>query len=43
MHDGHYTTIKELIVKGKHGNSGGDVDKLSEPEIEDLVEFVLSL
>ena len=43
MHDGHYTTIKELIVKGKHGNSGGDVDKLSEQEIEDLVEFVLSL
>ena len=44
MHDGHYTTMKELLQKGKHGNKGGgEVDKLSEQQIDDLVEFVLSL
>jgi len=44
MHDGHYTTMKELLTKGKHGNpGGGDVDKLTEQQIDDLVEFVLSL
>ena len=40
MHDGQYTTIKELLTKGKHGS----VDKkLNEKQIADLVEFVLSL
>jgi len=43
LHDGRYMTIKELIVKDKHGKSRGRVDKLSKPEIDDLVEFVLSL
>ena len=43
LHDGHYTTIKELIVKGKHDNSGDRLDQLSEQQINDLVEFVMSL
>ncbi len=43
MHDGHYTTMKELFTIGKHGQKGGDVEGLSEQEINDLVEFVLSL
>ncbi len=43
MHDGHYTTMKELFTVGKHGQKGGDVEGLSEQEINDLVEFVLSL
>jgi cytochrome c peroxidase len=43
MHDGHYATIKELIEKGKHGAFGGDIDSLTEQELDDLVEFVLSL
>ncbi len=43
MHDGHYTTVKELIAVGKHGESAGRVETLSEKEIDDLVEFVLSL
>lgn len=43
LHDGRYKTIKELIVKGKHGKTRGNVDKLGQPEIDDLVEFVLSL
>ena len=29
MHDGHYTTMKELFTKGKHGGKRGDVDKLT--------------
>jgi YVTN family beta-propeller protein len=42
MHDGQYTTMKELFLKGKHG--GKDVlDKLTPQQIDDLVEFVLSL
>ena len=43
MHDGHYLSIKELIAQGKHGAKGGDISKLSAKDIDDLVEFVLSL
>jgi YVTN family beta-propeller protein len=43
MHDGQYLTIKELLTKGKHGWSVGQLDKLTEQQIDDLVEFVLSL
>jgi cytochrome c peroxidase len=43
LHDGRYTTIKELIVEGKHGLSSSRLESLSEQEIDDLVEFVLSL
>jgi len=42
LHDGRYTTVKELIAKGRHGKERGNID-LSEQEINDLVEFVLSL
>ena len=43
MHDGQYLTIKELLVKGKHGFNASDAVELSDAEIDDLVEFVLSL
>ena len=43
MHDGKYSTMKELLTEGKHGNTVGEVDKLDEKQINDLVEFVLSL
>jgi cytochrome c peroxidase len=43
MHDGHYVTLKELFTKGKHGAKGGDISKLTEQQIDDLVEFVRSL
>ena len=43
LHDGRYTTIKELIVEGKHVLSSSRFESLSEQEINDLVEFVLSL
>ena len=40
LHDGHYTTVKDLLIKGNHGKT---VKKLNEEQIDDLVEFVLSL
>jgi YVTN family beta-propeller protein len=43
LHNGLYLTIKELLVTGKHGKSGGRMEGLSEQELDDLAEFVLSL
>ena len=43
LHDGRYTTIRDLLVEGKHGLRRRQSDNLSEREIDDLVEFVLSL
>jgi cytochrome c peroxidase len=43
MHDGQYTTMKGLFTKGKHGAKGGGLDKVTPQQIDDLVEFVLSL
>jgi len=43
LHDGRYKTVKDLIAEGKHGKSRGRIEKLSDEEIDDLVEFVLSL
>jgi cytochrome c peroxidase len=43
LHDGRYTTVKELLVEGKHGLGRSRSDELSEQDINDLAEFVLSL
>ncbi len=43
MHDGHYTTIKDLLTEGGHGQVFGGADDLNEKQIDDLVEFVKSL
>lgn len=43
MHDGQYVTIKDLLVTGKHGLPPNGNNELSAGEIDDLVEFVLSL
>jgi len=43
LHDGRYTTVKGLLVEGKHGLRRGRSDELSERDIDDLAEFVLSL
>jgi mono/diheme cytochrome c family protein len=43
LHDGRYLTIKELLVEGQHGSQRGHVEDLTDPEVDDLVEFVLSL
>jgi YVTN family beta-propeller protein len=43
MHDGRYLTLKDLMVKGRHGlDRPGDAN-LSDMELDDLVEFMLSL
>ena len=43
MNTGHYKTIKELLIKGKHGNQDGRLNRLTPQELDDLVEYVLSL
>ena len=43
LHDGRYTTIKDLLVEGRHGRSRSPADGLTAQELDDLVEFVLSL
>ncbi|MDO4550041.1 MAG: cell surface protein [Planctomycetia bacterium] len=43
LHDGRYTTVQKLIKEGKHGKQKGDVEGLTDAEIEDLAEYVLSL
>ncbi len=43
MHDGHYVTMKEVFTEGKHGATVGKLEKLTPQQIDDLVEFVLSL
>jgi cytochrome c peroxidase len=41
LHSGRYITIKELLADGKHGLE--NKRELSAQEVDDLVEFVLSL
>jgi DNA-binding beta-propeller fold protein YncE len=43
LHDGRYVTVRELLVDGQHGLNGTQETQLSEQDIDDLVEFVLSL
>ena len=43
MYNGQFTTVKELLVEGKHGTTRGGVKRLTTQQIDDLVEFVLSL
>lgn len=43
LHDGRYIEMRDLFIKEKHGDTHGDVKGLTEKEIDDLVEYVLSL
>jgi YVTN family beta-propeller protein len=43
MHDGSFTTVRELLDKGKHGRHGEKAAELNEQQLNDLTEFVLSL
>ncbi len=43
LHDGRYLTIRELLDEGRHGLRGGRRERLTDEQIDDLVEFVLSL
>ena len=40
LHDGRYTTVKDVLAKGNHGDAA---DRLSDSQIDDLAQFVLSL
>ena len=43
MHDGQYPTLQELFEQGRHGLPPRGAGRLSDADIADLVEFVLSL
>ena len=43
MHDGHYTTLKELFTTGKHAQPSGNEKPLTKDELDALIEFVKSL
>jgi YVTN family beta-propeller protein len=43
MHDGHWTSVEALLKEGRHGSFGGDIDGLTDEQMNDLIEFVLSL
>jgi len=43
MHDGHYLSVKELLTEGQHGFKGGEHPKLTDEQLNDIAEFVLSL
>lgn len=40
---GHWLTVREMLVEGKHANRRGQLDGLSSEELNDLVEYILSL
>jgi len=41
LHEGQYATVRDLLIDGRHGLR--PEFELTEAEIEDLVEYVLSL
>jgi len=43
LHDGRYTTIEQLLRDGKHGLNDAKLERLSEQDVKDLAEYVLSL
>jgi cytochrome c peroxidase len=43
LHDGRYVTMREVFTVGRHGDTMGDIEGLTEQQIDDLVEYVLSL
>lgn len=43
LHDGRYIGMKELFTKGEHGDVEGGTVGLTDEQIDDLVEYVLSL
>lgn len=43
LHDGRYIDMRDLFKKGKHGDVAGDIDSLTDQQIDELVEYVLSL
>ena len=43
MNNGHWLTVRETLIEGGHGNRDGKLDALSNGELDDLIEYVLSL
>ena len=43
LHDGRYLTLEELLWEGRHGETDGNFEKLSEQDRADLIEYLLSL
>ncbi|MDR2171720.1 MAG: c-type cytochrome [Planctomycetaceae bacterium] len=43
MHDGRYTDLKDVFKKGKHGDVEGDIEGLTDEQLDELVEYLLSL
>jgi YVTN family beta-propeller protein len=43
LHDGRCLSTEELLRDEKHGGKHGELDALTQRELEDLIEFVLSL
>lgn len=43
MHDGRYVTLQEVFLDGLHGDVYGDVADMTEEEVDDLVEYLLSI
>ena len=40
---GHWRTLREALKEGGHGNADGRLDRLTDEEFNDLLEYVLSL
>ena len=43
MHDGRYVELRDVFLYGMHGDVKGDVGSLTEEEVDDLTEYLLSL
>jgi cytochrome c peroxidase len=43
LHDGRYIEMKDLFTKGEHGDVEGGTAGLTDAQLDDLVEYILSL
>ena len=43
MHDGRFVQLRDIFKVGNHGDVYGDVAGLSDEELDDLTEYILSL
>ncbi|MDR0327373.1 MAG: hypothetical protein LBI05_03655 [Planctomycetaceae bacterium] len=43
LHDGRYVDMKDVFKVGRHGDVSGDVGELTDTQIDELVEYILSL
>jgi cytochrome c peroxidase len=43
LHDGRYVSMKDVFKIGLHGDVAGDVGGLTDEQLDELVEYVMSL